>query len=78
MEVTAVLVVMTAIFVWGAFSVRLTRSDLTAPIAFVAVGALLGALDLIAPSSARHSAISGPPRSPSSSPPAGCCAATSA
>ena len=52
MEVTAVLVVMTAIFVWGTFSARLTRSDLTAPIVFVAVGALLGALDLIAPSSA--------------------------
>ena len=52
MEVTAVLVVMTAIFVWGTFSVRLTRSDLTAPIVFVAVGGLLGALDLIAPSSA--------------------------
>ena len=52
MEVTAVLVVMTAIFVWGTFSARLTRSDLTAPIAFVAVGALLGALDLIAPTSA--------------------------
>ena len=52
MEVTAVLVVMTSIFVWGTFSARLARADLTAPIAFVAVGALLAALDLIDTSSA--------------------------
>ena len=52
MEVTAVLVAVTAIFVWGTFSARLARADLTAPIAFVAVGALLAALDLIDATSA--------------------------
>ncbi|GAA2155657.1 cation:proton antiporter [Nocardioides koreensis] len=47
MEVSAVLVVGTAIFLWGVFSARLTRSDLTAPIVFVGVGALLAGLDLV-------------------------------
>ena len=37
-----VLVVMAAIFVWGALSARLERADLTAPIVFVALGGLLG------------------------------------
>ena len=47
MELTAVLVVMAAIFMWATFSARLTRSDLTAPIVFVAVGVLLAVLDVI-------------------------------
>jgi NhaP-type Na+/H+ or K+/H+ antiporter len=44
---TAVLVVTAAIFVWGMVSARLERADLTAPIVFVAVGAILAALDLV-------------------------------
>ena len=47
MDVTAVLVVMAAIFVWGAFSARLQRADLTAPIVFVALGGLLAAGGLV-------------------------------
>jgi NhaP-type Na+/H+ or K+/H+ antiporter len=47
MDLTAVLIVTVTIFVWGAVSARLTRSDLTAPIVFVAVGALLDAGGLV-------------------------------
>jgi NhaP-type Na+/H+ or K+/H+ antiporter len=47
MEVTAVLVVTAAVFVWGALSARLERADLTAPVVFVVVGALLAALGLV-------------------------------
>jgi sodium/hydrogen antiporter len=47
MDMTAGLIIVAVIFLWGTVSARLTRADLTAPIAFVAVGALLGALDLI-------------------------------
>src|SRR3954447_24951050 len=43
MSTLAVVVVAAAIFGWGALSARLERADLTAPIVFVAVGALLGA-----------------------------------
>ncbi len=46
MDVTAALAVMAAIFVWGALAARLERADLTAPIVFVAVGALLAWLHL--------------------------------
>ncbi len=57
MQVTAVLVVTAAVFVWGAVSARLERADLTAPVVFVVVGALLAALDLVdaptAPETAR-------------------------
>ncbi|MDN5747742.1 MAG: cation:proton antiporter, partial [Pseudonocardia sp.] len=49
---TAALVVIATIFVWGLVSGRLERADLTAPIVFVVVGALLAALDLVDSSSA--------------------------
>jgi NhaP-type Na+/H+ or K+/H+ antiporter len=45
--VTASLIVVAAIFLWGTVSARLTRADLTAPIVFVAVGVLLAATGLI-------------------------------
>ncbi|HSJ20823.1 MAG TPA: cation:proton antiporter, partial [Nocardioidaceae bacterium] len=47
MDMTAVLVVMVTIFVWGAVSARLERADLTAPIVFVAIGGLLAASDVV-------------------------------
>ena len=47
MDETAVLVVTAAIFVWAAFSARLQRADLTAPIVFVALGGLLAAGGLV-------------------------------
>jgi NhaP-type Na+/H+ or K+/H+ antiporter len=43
---TALLVVAAAILVWGAVSARLERADLTAPIVFTAVGALLAGTGL--------------------------------
>lgn len=49
---TAALVVIATIFVWGLVAGRLERADLTAPIVFVVVGALLAALDLVDSSSA--------------------------
>ena len=42
MDVTAALIVTTAIFAWGVVSARLQRADLTAPIVFVAVGVAAG------------------------------------
>jgi len=50
--VTAVVLVAATIFAWGLISARLERADLTAPIVFVAVGAILAALGLIDISSA--------------------------
>lgn len=47
MDMTAGLIIMAMIFLWGAVSARVARADLTAPIVFVAVGALLGATGLI-------------------------------
>ncbi len=47
MDTTAVLVITATIFLWGAVSARLTGADLTAPIVFVAVGALVAAGDLV-------------------------------
>ena len=47
MDMTAILVVMAAIFAWGALSARLERADLTAPIVFVALGGLLTAVGLM-------------------------------
>ncbi|HEV7650464.1 MAG TPA: cation:proton antiporter [Actinophytocola sp.] len=47
MDMTAGLIIAGMIFLWGAVSARLTRVDLTAPIVFVAVGALLGSTGLI-------------------------------
>ena len=41
--IAVVLAVAATIFVWGVVSARLERADLTAPIVFVVVGALLGA-----------------------------------
>lgn len=55
MDVTAVVLVAATIFVWGTVSARLERADLTAPIVFVAVGAILAALGLFHPSSAPES-----------------------
>jgi sodium/hydrogen antiporter len=47
MDVIAVLIVASAIFLWGAVSARLERADLTAPIVFVAIGWILAAAGLI-------------------------------
>jgi NhaP-type Na+/H+ or K+/H+ antiporter len=47
MGITAVFIVTATIFVWGLVSARLTRADLTAPIVFVAVGALEGGVGLV-------------------------------
>jgi len=47
LSVTAVVLVAATIFAWGLISARLERADLTAPIVFVAVGAILAALGLI-------------------------------
>lgn len=47
MDVAAVAVVASAIFVWGIVSARLERADLSAPIVFVAVGAFLAAVGSI-------------------------------
>jgi NhaP-type Na+/H+ or K+/H+ antiporter len=52
MNVTAVAVVAAAVFLWGVISARLERADLTAPIVFVVVGAVLAGLGLIDPPSA--------------------------
>jgi sodium/hydrogen antiporter len=47
MDVAAGLIVVAAIFLWGAVSARLTRADLTAPIVFVVVGVALAATGLV-------------------------------
>ena len=47
MGTAAVAAVMASIFLWGVFSSRFERADLTAPIAFVGVGALLVWLGLV-------------------------------
>ena len=47
MDMAAVMIVMGAIFVWGAVSARLTGADLSAPIVFVALGGVLAATDLV-------------------------------
>lgn len=47
MDETALLVVMAAIFVWGACSARLQRADLTAPVVFVALGGLVSAVGIV-------------------------------
>ena len=52
MEESALIVVAAAIFLWGAVSAALERSDLTAPIVFTAIGAALAGLDLVHASSA--------------------------
>lgn len=47
MELTVVVVATAALFGWGLLSNRLEHADLSAPIVFTAVGALLAALDLV-------------------------------
>ena len=47
MDVTAVVVAAGALFAWGLLSNRLERADVTAPIAFIAVGAALAAVELV-------------------------------
>ena len=47
MDLTAVVIVMATIFIWGTVSARVQRADLTAPIVFMAVGASLAGLDLV-------------------------------
>jgi NhaP-type Na+/H+ or K+/H+ antiporter len=46
-EEAALIVVVVAIFVWGALSARLERADLTGPIVFTAVGAALAGFGLV-------------------------------
>src|SRR4051795_2381225 len=55
MDITAVAVVAATIFVWGVVSARLERADLTAPIVFVVVGAVLAGLGLVDAGSAPES-----------------------
>jgi NhaP-type Na+/H+ or K+/H+ antiporter len=43
-DAAAVLVITTAVLLWGAVSARLERADLSAPIVFVVLGAVLGAI----------------------------------
>lgn len=47
MDETAALVIAGSIFLWGLLSARLQRADLTAPMLFVAVGAVVGGLELL-------------------------------
>lgn len=47
MDVSTLLTVTTAIFVWCVVSARLTRADLSAPIVFVAVGGALAGVGLL-------------------------------
>lgn len=47
MDVMVIVVATVALFAWGLFSNRLERADLTAPIAFIAVGVALAGFDLI-------------------------------
>jgi NhaP-type Na+/H+ or K+/H+ antiporter len=51
-DVTALLVIAAAIFCWGVVSARLERADLTAPIVFTTVGAVLAAGGLLQASAA--------------------------
>ena len=47
MELAAAVLITAAIFAWGTVSARLERADLSAPIVFTLVGALLAALGLV-------------------------------
>lgn len=47
MDVTAIVIVSAALFAWGLVSNRLERADLSAPIVFIAVGAVLAGFDLV-------------------------------
>lgn len=52
METTGLVIVAATVFLWGTVSARLERADLTAPIVFVAVGAVLGATGMVSVSAA--------------------------
>lgn len=52
MEGAALVVVAAVVFVWGAFSARLERADLSGPIVFIAVGTALAAFGLTHPGTA--------------------------
>src|SRR4051812_23854602 len=52
MDIVVVVMVAATLFGWALFSNKLERADLTAPIAFIAVGATLAGLDLVQPPSA--------------------------
>ena len=47
MDITVVVIAATALYLWGLLSNKLERADLTAPIAFIAVGASVAAFDLV-------------------------------
>lgn len=47
MEITVIVVATAALFAWGLFSNRLERADVTAPIAFMGVGAALAGFGLV-------------------------------
>ena len=47
MDITLIVVAAAALFAWGLLSNRLERADLTAPIAFIAVGIALAGFDLV-------------------------------
>jgi NhaP-type Na+/H+ or K+/H+ antiporter len=47
MDIAVIVIVAVALFAWGLLSNRLERADLTAPIAFIAVGVVLAGLDLV-------------------------------
>src|SRR4051794_26130839 len=55
MDVTAVILVTAALFVWALVSARLQQADLTAPIVFIAIGAALAGLGLMEAPSAPES-----------------------
>jgi sodium/hydrogen antiporter len=46
-DATAILVITSAVFVWGVLSARLERADVSAPIVFTTVGGLLAAIGLL-------------------------------
>jgi sodium/hydrogen antiporter len=47
MDVTVIVIAAAALFAWGLFSNKLERTDLTAPIAFIAVGAVVAWFGLV-------------------------------
>jgi sodium/hydrogen antiporter len=46
-DISAIFVIAIAIYLWGAVSARLERADLSAPIVFVLIGAVLAGTDLV-------------------------------
>jgi len=47
MDITVVVIAAAALFAWGLFSNRLEQADLTAPIAFIAIGAVMAWFGLV-------------------------------